>query len=232
MQIKKAIIIAIDGHSSCGKSTFAKLIAKNLGYKYIDTGAMYRAATLFALQSNFFSAGNLNTEFLVNSLSKINIDFQQNPDTKTNDLILNGKNVEEQIRSLEVSNYVSEVSAIKEVREKMVALQQDMGQKKGIVMDGRDIGTVVFPDAELKIFLTASPEIRAERRYQELIKKGDNVSYKDVLENVMKRDEIDSTRKESPLKQASGALLLDNSNLSMEEEWIWVQNELKKLDVL
>lgn len=232
MQTKKEIIIAIDGHSSCGKSTFAKLIAAKLGYKYIDTGAMYRAATLFSIQNNFFESGMLNIELLINSLDKINIDFQQNKETKSNDIYLNEKNVEKQIRSLEVSNYVSEVSAIKEVRHKMVALQQEMGQKKGIVMDGRDIGTVVFPDAELKIFLTASPEIRAERRFKELVEKGERVLYEDVLQNVIKRDRIDSTRKESPLKQADDALLLDNSNLTMEEEWAWVEKGLQKLDVL
>lgn len=232
MQAKKGIIIAIDGHSSCGKSTFAKLIASKLGYKYIDTGAMYRTVSLFAIQNNFFELGNLNAGSLINALNKINIDFQQNTETKANDIYLNGKNVEKQIRSLEVSNYVSEVSAIKEVRDKMVALQQEMGRKKGIVMDGRDIGTVVFPDAELKIFLTASPEIRAERRYKELLEKGEHVLYEDVLHNVIKRDKIDSTRKESPLIQADDALLLDNSKLTMEEEWIWVEKELQKLDVL
>lgn len=232
MQTKNAIIIAIDGHSSCGKSTFAKLIAKNPGYKYIDTGAMYRAVTLFAIRNNFFSNDKLNSDLLNASLNKINIDFHQNSQNNTNDLILNGENAEKEIRSLEVSNFVSEVSAIKEVREKMVALQQVMGQKKRIVMDGRDIGTVVFPNAELKIFLTASPEIRAERRFKELVEKGDKVLYEDVLENVIKRDKIDSTRKESPLKQADDALLLDNSNLTMEEEWIWVENELKKRGVL
>lgn len=212
------IIIAIDGHSSCGKSTTAKRIAKQLGYIFIDSGAMYRVATLYALRHGFISNHKVNQAKLITALPEINISFQFNAEAGTNETFLNGESVETEIRQLEVSQHVSLVAAIKEVRQAMVAQQQAMGKAKGIVMDGRDIGTVVFPDAELKIFMTARPEVRAQRRFDELTAKGENVSFEEILKNVMERDHIDSTRAESPLVQADDALLLDNSEMNVEEQ--------------
>ncbi|MCG8579858.1 MAG: (d)CMP kinase [Bacteroidales bacterium] len=221
MQNKKAII-AIDGHSSCGKSTVAKDLAKELGYVYIDTGAMYRTVTLFAMRNKMISGGNINEAALKSSLTDIHITFKYQPEEKKNETFLNGESVEEEIRGLEVSNNVSAVSAIGFVRRRLVELQQEMGHAGGIVMDGRDIGTVVFPDADLKLFMTASAEIRARRRYDELTGKGEKVNFDAILENVKQRDHIDSTREESPLKQADDAVVLDNSHLNKEQQLEWI----------
>lgn len=215
------IIIAIDGHSSCGKSTIAKALAARFGYIFIDSGAMYRTVALFALRNHLVESGVVNQEKLIEKLPEINIQFRFNPETGKSDAYLNDENVEEEIRQLTVSQNVSPVAAIPEVREKMVSLQQEMGKNKGIVMDGRDIGTVVFPEAELKLFVTASPEIRAKRRFDELIAKGEIVSFDEILKNVQERDFIDSTREVSPLKKAGDALLLDNSNMTREEQLDW-----------
>lgn len=214
----KKITIAIDGFSSTGKSTLAKQLAKKLEYIYVDTGAMYRAVTLYAMNNGFVVDGEIDTVGLIKDLDSIELKFVFNPDLGFAEMHLNGENVERQIRTLEVSNYVSQIAEIKEVRSRLVALQQDMGKDKGVVMDGRDIGTVVFPDAELKIFMTASPEKRAVRRYKELLDRGEVVKYEDILENVQKRDYIDSHRENSPLKKADGAIEFDNTNLSLESQ--------------
>ena len=229
MEKNSRIIIAIDGHSGCGKSTVAKELAKRLGYVYIDTGAMYRAVTLFALRSGLAANKKVDEEGLINRLGEINIEFRFNAESGQNEVYLNDENVENEIRQLLVANHVSPVATIKEVRAAMVKLQQKMGEKKGIVMDGRDIGTVVFPNAELKIFMTASPEVRAQRRYDELTAKGQSVNFDEILQNVVERDRIDSSREASPLKQAGDALLLDNSNLSREEQFNWVLGKVSKL---
>jgi len=213
------ITIAIDGFSSTGKSTLAKQLAKELGYVYVDTGAMYRAVTLYALQNNFISKDYFKVNDFVLELDKINLSFKFNESLGFSEMYLNGVNVEKDIRTLEVSSYVSKVSAVPEVRYQLVKQQQKMGKDKGIVMDGRDIGTVVFPNAKLKLFMTASPEIRAQRRYDELIKRGDEVSYEDVLRNVQQRDYIDSHRKDSPLVKADDAIEIDNSNLTIEAQF-------------
>jgi len=213
------ITIAIDGFSSTGKSTVAKQIAKHLGYIYVDSGAMYRAVTLYAMQNNFIDADHFDRLALVSKLSEINISFTFNPELGFAEVYLNEVNVEKQIRTLEVSSFVSQVSTIPEVRYQLVKQQQKMGKDKGVVMDGRDIGTVVFPYAELKIFMTASAETRAQRRYDELIGRGDAVSFKDVLHNVQERDYIDSHREDSPLVKADDAVEIDNSNLSLEEQF-------------
>lgn len=226
----KRITIAIDGHSSCGKSTMAKALAKRIGYAYIDTGAMYRAVTLYCLEHGMIDGDNVNKPRLRRHMAKIEITFKVNAEGKS-ETWLNGKNVEQEIRGMEVSGKVSLIAAIGFVRRAMVAQQQAMGNEKGIVMDGRDIGTVVFPDAELKVFVTASAQVRAERRYKELQGKGDTTTtFEEVLANVEERDRIDSTRKESPLRQADDALLLDNSNLTLDEQNEWLYNEyLKKV---
>lgn len=230
----KKIIIAIDGHSSCGKSTVAKQIAKHFHYRFIDTGAMYRAVTLFALRNNLAASGQVDTAGLVSKLNEIHIDFKFNEQTGISDVWLNGENVEQEIRQLPVSNHVSPVATIKEVRQAMVAQQQEMGREKGIVMDGRDIGTVVFPNAELKLFMTASAEIRAKRRFDELQAKGETVDFADILQNVTERDRIDSTRAESPLIQAPDAIVLDNSHITRDEQLQWaiqlVQTKLNSLE--
>lgn len=213
-----AIIIAIDGHSSCGKSTVAKEIAKKLEYTYIDSGAMYRAVTLYCLQRNLAPGGIINETRLREEIGNIHISFRFNPESKKHETFLNGENVEEEIRKPEVANLVSPVSVIGFVREALVAQQREMGKNRGIVMDGRDIGTVVFPDAELKIFMTAAPEIRAKRRYDELVAKGLTVVWEDILKNTLDRDRIDSTRLISPLRQADDAVLLDNSHMTREEQ--------------
>ena len=219
----KKITIAIDGHSSCGKSTMAKDLAQRVGYIYVDTGAMYRSVTLYALRHNMFSAdGSINTEMLKEQLPQIAITFQLNAETGRPDTYLNGECVEQLIRSLEVSNHVSPIAALPFVREAMVAQQQQMGQGGGVVMDGRDIGTVVFPDAELKVFVTASAEVRAQRRYDELLQKGMPADYDDILKNVQERDYIDSHREVGPLRQAPDALLLDNSHMTIAEQNEWL----------
>ncbi len=212
------ITIAIDGYSSTGKSTLAKRLASALNYVYVDTGAMYRAVTLYAIQNNH--VGNQDDiETLVKDLPKVNLKFVPNADLGISEMYLNGINVEKEIRTMKVSNQVSKVATIPEVRHKLVEMQQKMGDEKGIVMDGRDIGTVVFPNAELKIFMTASPETRATRRYKELLDRGEVVSFEEVLENVQKRDFIDSTRETSPLRKADDAIEFDNSDMGIEEQF-------------
>ena len=217
----KKIVIAVDGFSSCGKSTFAKLVAARLGYIFIDTGAMYRAVTLYALENGAISNGILNEEALIGMLDDIDISFRFNPERGASDIYVNGVWVEGKIRTIEVSNLVSSVSAVAEVRKRLVALQQRMGRDKGVVMDGRDIGTVVFPNAELKIFMTADPEVRAERRYRELQAKGEQVSMEEIVENIRQRDHLDQTRAISPLRKADDAIVLDNGGMTLEEEMAW-----------
>ncbi len=222
----KKIIIAIDGHSSCGKSTVAKEVAKKLNYIFIDSGAMYRAVTLYCLRNNIIEKGKVNISRLKASLDNIKVSFKYNVETKHNDIWLNGENVEGEIRLLAVSQNVSPVSAVAEVRYLLVALQQEMGKSKGVVMDGRDIGTVVFPEAELKIFMTANPDVRAKRRFDELTAKGEEVSYGDIRANIIERDRYDESRKESPLRKADDAIVLDNSYMTREEQLEWVLNHV------
>lgn len=218
--MNKKIIIAIDGFSSTGKSTLAKELAKHLGYVYVDTGAMYRAVAFFAMQNGYIGKDFFDVESLINSLPFIKLGFQFNPDLGFSEMYLNETNVEKEIRTLEVSNYVSKVAEIPEVRSKLVEQQQEMGKNKGIVMDGRDIGTVVFPEAELKIFMNASAITRAERRFKELQEKGDSISsFEDVLKNIEERDYIDTHRDDSPLVKAKDALDFDNSNITKEEQF-------------
>lgn len=225
----KKITIAIDGFSSCGKSTMAKDLAKEIGYIYIDSGAMYRAVTLFCIENSlFFPDGSINSDELKNRINDIKISFRLNESKSQPETFLNGTNVESRIRSMEVSSKVSTVAALGFVREALVRLQQEMGKGKGIVMDGRDIGTVVFPDAELKIFVTASAEIRAKRRYDELTSKGEKVSYNEILNNVIERDRIDQNREISPLRKADDAITLDNSNMTIEEQKAWLKNIFEK----
>ncbi len=225
----KKIVIAIDGFSSCGKSTFAKAIARHLGYIFIDTGAMYRAVTLYALEHGAIRSGIVDEEAVTRLLDEITITFRFNPERGASDIYVNGTFVEGKIRTIEVSNCVSAVSAIAEVRRKLVAMQQEMGRKRGVVMDGRDIGTVVFPDAELKIFMTADPKVRARRRYDELTAKGDAVSLEEIEQNVRDRDYQDMHRAISPLRQADDAVVLDNSQLSVEEQMQWVMERIAQL---
>ena len=221
------LVIAIDGYSSCGKSTVAKDLAKLLNIIFIDSGAMYRCVTLYALENNIIKGGAINQDLLQEALEKISISFKFDAQAKTNETYLNGKLVEKEIRGLEVSNHVSMISALGFVRVKLVEWQQKMGEKDSIVMDGRDIGTVVFPHADLKLFMTASPEIRAQRRFKEYQEKKETITFDDVLENVKKRDHIDETRDESPLKKADDALVLDNGNMSKEEQLEFIVNELR-----
>ena len=215
----KNITIAIDGFSSTGKSTLAKQLAKHLGYIFVDTGAMYRAVTLFSMQNGYISVDYFDKETLINSLPNIKLHFEFNAELGYAEMFLNNVNVEKEIRTIEVSNFVSKIAEVSQVRAKLVEQQQEMGKNKGIVMDGRDIGTVVFPDAELKIFMTASAETRAQRRFDELQAKGDNVSFEDVLKNVQERDYIDSHRADSPLVIADDAIEIDNSYLTREEQF-------------
>lgn len=222
--IMKRITIAIDGFSSCGKSTMAKQLAKDLGYIYVDTGAMYRAVTLYALNHAFMAQNELQVKELLACLTKIDVAF-----TQEGGVLLNGERVDDAIRSVEVSQWVSKVSSIKEVRQKMVELQRAMGSNKGVVMDGRDIGTVVFPDAELKIFVTAEPKVRAQRRYDEWTAKGMQVNFDEVLRNVIDRDYQDQHRAESPLKQADDAIVLDNSYMSRDEQQEWLMKQVEKV---
>ena len=219
----KKVVIAIDGFSSCGKSTMAKDLAREIGYIYIDSGAMYRAVTLYSLENGIFKGDDINTEKLQKEMDSIHISFQLNPETGRPDTYLNGVNVENKIRTMDVSSHVSPIATLGFVREAMVAQQQEMGKAKGIVMDGRDIGTTVFPDAELKIFVTASAEIRAQRRYDELKAKGEEASYNDILENVKQRDYIDQNREISPLRKADDAILLDNSQMTLSEQKEWLK---------
>ena len=225
----KKITIAIDGHSSCGKSTMAKDLARRVGYIYVDTGAMYRSVTLYALRHDLFREdGTILTDELQQQMPDIHITFQLNEETGRPDTYLNGECVEQQIRSLEVSNHVSPIAALGFVREAMVDQQQLMGQGGGVVMDGRDIGTVIFPNAELKVFVTASAEVRAQRRYDELQQKGMPADYEDILKNVQERDYIDSHREVSPLRQADDALLLDNSHMTIPEQNEWLMQRFQE----
>ena len=225
----KKITIAIDGFSSCGKGTMAKDLAREVGYIYIDSGAMYRAVTLYSIENGIFDGDVIDTEKLKKAIKDIQISFRPNPETGRPDTYLNGVNVENKIRTMGVSSKVSPISALDFVREAMVAQQQAMGKEKGIVMDGRDIGTTVFPDAELKIFVTATPEIRAQRRFDELKAKGQEGSFEEILENVKQRDYIDQHREVSPLRKADDALLLDNSNLSIEQQKEWLSEQFGKI---
>lgn len=225
----KKITIAIDGFSSCGKSTMAKDLAREIGYIYIDSGAMYRAVTLYSIENDIFRGEQIDTEKLRSQIENIHISFLLNPETGRPDTYLNGVNVENKIRTMEVSSRVSPIATLDFVRKAMVAQQQEMGRAKGIVMDGRDIGTTVFPDAELKIFVTASPEIRAQRRYDELKAKGQEASFDEILENVKQRDYIDQNREVSPLRKADDALLLDNSYLTISQQKEWLEEQFNKV---
>ena len=224
MKENQKIIIAIDGYSSTGKSTIAKNLAKKLGYLYVDTGAMYRAVTLYAMENKYVNADFFDKKALVANLDKIELKFKYNDKLAFSEMYLNGNNVEREIRAIEVSRLVSKVSTISEVRKKLVEQQQKMGRDKGLVMDGRDIGTVVFPKAELKLFMTASPKKRAVRRYKELLDKGHKITYEEILQNVQQRDHIDSTRKDSPLKKAADAIEFDNSDMGLKEQFDRVYN--------
>ena len=226
----RKITIAIDGYSSCGKSTMAKQLAKKLGYIYVDTGAMYRSVTLYALRKGFFTAdGAVDADALKAEMDNISITFKVNAKTGQPDAYLNGELVEGEIRTLEVSNHVSHIAALPFVREAMVAIQRGMGLAKGVVMDGRDIGTTVFPDAELKIFVTASPEVRAQRRYDELKAKGADADYDAVLRNVQERDYIDTHREVSPLRKADDAVVLDNSEMTIAQQDQWLMEEYHRV---
>lgn len=225
----KKITIAIDGHSSCGKSTMAKDLARKIGYVYVDTGAMYRAVTLYALRNNLFNAdGGIKEDELKSRMGDISISFRLNTATGRPDTYLNGENVEQEIRTMQVSNRVSPIAALSFVRQALVAQQQAMGKEKGVVMDGRDIGTTVFPDAELKVFVTASAEVRAQRRYDELKAKGMQADYNDILKNVQERDYIDSHRPTSPLRKADDAIELDNSNMTVDEQNDWLMEKYRQ----
>lgn len=224
MKESKKIIIAIDGFSSTGKSTIAKELANTLGYLYVDSGAMYRAVTLFAMQQGYINIGFLNEKALIEELINIDLKFKYNEKLKFSEMYLNGINVEKEIRSIEVSKLVSKASEISAVRKKLVEQQQKMGIDRGLVMDGRDIGTVVFPDAELKLFMTASPEKRATRRYKELLDRGHKVTYEEILQNVQQRDLIDSTRDDSPLMKAVDAIEFDNSDMGLKEQFERIHN--------
>ncbi len=223
------IVIAIDGLSSCGKSTMAKSLARNIGYLYFDSGAMYRAVALFCIEEGLVNGQSIDTEKLRNRMSDINITFEADPVTKVSVTLLNGRNVEKEIRSLQVSRIVSLVAALDFVRTGLIDRQREMGKAKGIVMDGRDIGTTVFPDAEMKVFVTASAEVRAQRRYDEMTAHGENADYNEILHNVQERDHIDQTREVSPLRKADDALLLDNSNMTREEQKAWLMEQFNRI---
>lgn len=224
----KALVIAVDGYSSTGKSTVAKMVAARLGFSYIDTGAMYRAVTLEAMRQKFINAGLVDTEKLEHHLSSVKIEFRYNQETKTNETWLNGECVEKEIRGMEVSGNVSFIASIGFVRRFLVEQQREMGKAGGIVMDGRDIGSVVFPDADVKFFMTASPQVRAMRRYKELMAKGDTVSYEEVEKNVLERDYIDSHREESPLVQTKDAILVNNSDMTIDEEVCFMLEKIQE----
>lgn len=228
----KPITIAIDGYSSCGKSTIAKALAAKMGYSYVDTGAMYRAVTLYCIEHGVIKDGAFNEQEVVRALSDIHLSFKFNPNTKSSETFMNGKNIEKDIRSMIVSASVSPVSKIHDVRVHLVALQREMGKNKGVVMDGRDIGTNVFPDAELKIFMTADPDVRSHRRYDELAAKGVKITFEEVRENLISRDHEDTHRKENPLVQAPDAIILDNTDLNREEQLEFVMKLVEDLKVL
>ena len=225
----KLITIAIDGHSSCGKSTMAKDLAKEIGYIYIDTGAMYRSVTLFALQNGMITDAGINEEALRQRMQDVMITFRLNEETGRPDTYLNGVCVEKEIRTMEVSKYVSPIATLGFVRESMVDMQRLMGEAKGVIMDGRDIGTVVFPDAELKVFVTASADVRAQRRYDELTAKGEACSFDEIRANIIERDRIDSTRAISPLRKADDAIVLDNSNMTIPEQKAWLLEQYHRV---
>lgn len=225
----KKIIIAIDGFSSCGKSTMAKSLARNIGYLYFDSGAMYRAVSLYCIENKIAGNDNIDIEKLRNAMPNINISFKVDSTTGNSITQLNGRNVEKEIRSLEVSRIVSKVATLDFVRTAMIEQQRNMGKAKGIVMDGRDIGTTVFPEAEMKIFVTASAEVRAKRRYDEIIARGDKADFQEILDNVQQRDHIDQTREISPLRKAEDAILLDNSSMTLEEQEHWLSELFKKI---
>jgi CMP/dCMP kinase len=227
--MEKRLIIAIDGYSSCGKSTFAKSIAKMLNYIYIDSGAMYRAVTLYCLRMNFTGTWGINIEGIISGLNDIRIDFVYNPDIQEYETFLNSENVEREIRSMEVTAHVSRVSQIHEVRTRMVEMQREIGSSKGIVMDGRDIGTVVFPDADIKIFMTASIEIRAKRRYDELKEKGIAGEFEEIKRNIIARDIADENRDISPLRRADDAIILDNSRMTVRDQMSWIENIIERM---
>jgi CMP/dCMP kinase len=226
--MEKRLIIAIDGYSSCGKSTFAKSIAKALNYIYIDSGAMYRAVTLYCLKKNFTGKWGINVEGVISGLRDIRIDFIYNPDIQEYETFLNSENVEKEIRNMEVTSHVSGVSQIYEVRARMVELQRQIGSFKGIVMDGRDIGTVVFPDADIKIFMTASVDIRAKRRFDELKEKGIDAEYEEIKRNIIARDIADENRDISPLRRADDAIILDNSRMTVREQMLWIEKIIER----
>ncbi|MGC8802658.1 MAG: (d)CMP kinase [Bacteroidales bacterium] len=227
MALPRDVIIAIDGYSSCGKSTFARAIADRYQLIYIDTGAMYRAVTFFALKNNIIGDTHFYRDMLINQLPSLQIEFRKNPTNGREETYLNGENVEGAIRDLHVASFVSQVSAVKEVRTKMVELQRAMGKKGGVVLDGRDIGTVVFPDAHIKIFMTADPKIRAQRRMAELLAKGQPAKFEEVYHNLLERDRLDTTRAESPLRQAPDAIVLDNSYMTPEQQMEWFDKLVK-----
>src|SRR5690606_14072897 len=229
--IMQPITIAIDGYSSCGKSTLARALAKKLNYVFIDSGAMYRGVTLFAIENGCIINGTVDKEKLTQKLEQIQLRFASVEGDERKHLFLNGKDVEKQIRSMEVAGYVSEIATIREVREKLVLSQREMGKNGGVVMDGRDIGSVVFPDAELKLFVTASPEVRAERRFKELTEQGRNVTREDVLVNLMERDRIDTSRKESPLIKVKDAIVLDNTNMTPEQQLEFALQKVHELAI-
>ncbi|HAM10293.1 MAG: cytidylate kinase [Bacteroidetes bacterium GWE2_41_25] len=226
--MEKRLIIAIDGYSSCGKSTFARMIARELNYIFIDSGAMYRAVTLYCIRRKFISGQGLNTRGILEELKDINIDFIYNPDINTHETFMNSENVEAEIRNMEVTSYVSRISQIPEVRARMVELQRQIGAFKGIVMDGRDIGTVVFPDADLKIFMTAAADIRARRRYDELKAKGINIDFEEIKRGIIARDIADENRDISPLRRADDAIVLDNSRMTVDAQMQWVREIIEK----
>jgi len=226
-KMEKRLIIAIDGYSSCGKSTFARSIANMLDYLYIDSGAMYRAVTLYCLRKQLAGPGGVNVNAIISRLEDINIDFVYNPDIREYETFLNSENVEKEIRSMEVTSYVSRVSQISEVRTRMVELQREIGSSRGIVMDGRDIGTVVFPDADIKIFMTASVDIRAKRRFDELKEKGIKAEFEEIKRSIIARDIADENRDISPLRRADDAIILDNSRMTVKEQMIWIEQIIK-----
>ncbi len=226
--MEKKLIIAIDGYSSCGKSTFAKAIAKELNYIFIDSGAMYRTVTLYCIRKGFISSDGLDLNKIISGLTDIHIDFKFNPEINEYETFLNSENVEREIRSMEVASHVSRISQIAEVRTQMVELQRQIGLKKGIVMDGRDIGTVVFPDADIKIFMTASTDIRAKRRYDELKERGIVLDFEEIKRNIIARDIADENRDISPLRRADDAIILDNSRMTVEEQMSWIRQIIQK----
>ncbi len=226
--MEKKLIIAIDGYASCGKSTFARLIATDLNYIYIDSGAMYRAVTLYCMRRNYISITGVNTSSIIGELKDINIDFSYNAVINEYETFLNSENVENEIRSMAVTSHVSRISQIPEVRSRMVELQREIGASKGIVMDGRDIGTVVFPDADIKIFMTASVEIRSKRRFNELTNKGVNIAFEEIKRTIIARDIADENRDISPLRRADDAIILDNSRMTVDEQMVWIKEIIQR----